>query len=336
MGETVSKIEKFRELTQKMVKIFEEKNQKYGESFFTATDLKNAYWNLERKLTRFKVQAESPERSGLTDFEETLLDMANYCLMTLILIEKLKREKLPKSAVDKAKVLEISKVKEIHEKYGLELRLYLGEKPKTSFLSYEHIRVRLISYTENWLDAMYQVLVSMGTCAPLEAPREKKIELLKREQTATAPFEAVSLTFVVENVSRAVTHQMVRHRRMSFGQESFRITDIRHHPVRALPGLTEESSREYVDAVLRAKEAYAKLVDAGVPLEHARYVMPMGTLTYITLTCSLRDFIDYLNARLQEGAMDEHRVVAKKMLDEVYLKLPELYEIIKPKLKWVE
>ena len=81
-----------RKLVEEISKTYIEKNTKYGNSFgdtFDKVGIISAYTRISDKFNRFEYMVMN-EDNGTDDerMRDTLLDMANYCLMTVIELEK--------------------------------------------------------------------------------------------------------------------------------------------------------------------------------------------------------------------------------------------------------
>ena len=130
-------------------------------------------------------------------------------------------------------------------------------------------------------------------------------------------FEHVSFTYMIEGVSRACTHQMVRHRHASFTQRSQRYCDESGFDAVVPEGLSEEQRARY-DAVMdMAADAYAELVSLGVAKEDARMVLPNACETKLYMTLNLRELIHLANERLCMRAQWEIRRLVGAMVDAV-------------------
>lgn len=87
----MNKIEKHREICEHLNKVYTNKNHDYGDSFgetFKKLGIISAVTRITDKYNRLcnlciKTQAVKDE-----SIEDTLLDMANYCIMTIIELEK--------------------------------------------------------------------------------------------------------------------------------------------------------------------------------------------------------------------------------------------------------
>lgn len=130
-----------------------------------------------------------------------------------------------------------------------------------------------------------------------------------------ANLEAISYTFVIRNVSRGFTHQLVRHRFMAFGQEGTRETDQSEFdalvpPTYAgHPKLIERMRRYYEEG----RQLYKDSVAAGIPIQDASYHTPKGLLTDITVHTNLRALMEFVQQRASNQMHWEINKVAKMM-----------------------
>ena len=146
-------------------------------------------------------------------------------------------------------------------------------------------------------------------------------------------FEHIYFTFKIEGISRACSHQLVRHRMCSFTQRSQRYCSEDGFRAVLPPSIDDNFGERYFaynDGVLDARKCYADLVDVGVPNEDARYVLPNGCTTELYLSCNLRELIHIANERLCTRAQWEIRDLVKEM---VSLVDPELQFMLVPKCK---
>lgn len=130
--------------------------------------------------------------------------------------------------------------------------------------------------------------------------------------------EHAAYTFAIDGVSRAMTHQLVRHRLASYNQQSQRYVAYTDEPVFVVPPSLEAdpSSREaFLDACTAAFSAYRLLLDAGVAAEDARYLLPNAMETKIVVTMNLRELLHFLELRCCKRAQWEIRAVALRMLE---------------------
>jgi thymidylate synthase (FAD) len=134
----------------------------------------------------------------------------------------------------------------------------------------------------------------------------------------TSTLEHASYTFAIDGVSRAMTHQLVRHRLASYNQQSQRYVSFAEEPEFVVPpavaadpqaaGLFETATRD-------AFAAYRRLIEAGVAAEDARYLLPNATETKIAVTMNIRELLHFFELRCCKRAQWEIREVACRMLE---------------------
>lgn len=145
--------------------------------------------------------------------------------------------------------------------------------------------------------------------------------------------EHASYTFSVEGVSRALTHQLVRHRLASFNQQSQRYVKFKEEPQVVRPATvdaTPETAQAFDAAIDACWQAYDQLVQAGVPAEDARYVLPNACETKIVITMNIRELMHFFENRCCNRAQWEIRELAWKMLELVRPTAPFIFNAAGP------
>lgn len=140
--------------------------------------------------------------------------------------------------------------------------------------------------------------------------------------------EHASYTFAIDGVSRALTHQLVRHRLASFNQQSQRYVRFDEAPDAVVPDSVNadpELRKIFDDAIDASYEAYRKLSEAGVPAEDARYVLPNACETKIVVTMNIRELLHFFEVRCCNRAQWEIRELANRMLDLVRPTAPYIF-----------
>jgi flavin-dependent thymidylate synthase len=126
-----------------------------------------------------------------------------------------------------------------------------------------------------------------------------------------APLEFVDLHFLVEGVTRAFTHQMVRQRTAVYAQESMRFAvkdEIAARPGPSIAG--DRKARELWEHHMeKTWETYNAMIANGVPAEDARGVLPHDTLTRLHYKTNLRNLLEHAGNRLCTQAQFEWRSV---------------------------
>lgn len=141
-------------------------------------------------------------------------------------------------------------------------------------------------------------------------------------------FEHASFTFGIEGISRACSHQLVRHRIASYSQQSQRYVTFGENFEFIVPESIKKNKkilRKYQDAVLYAKRIYDELIEEGIHKEDARYILPNASETKIIVTMNARELLHFFTLRLCRRAQWEIREMAKLMLKEVKKVAPNLF-----------
>ncbi len=129
--------------------------------------------------------------------------------------------------------------------------------------------------------------------------------------------EHASYTFAVDGVSRALTHQLVRHRLASYNQQSQRYVSFAEEPLFIVPPAVEAdpiAKAAFVAATAHAFSAYRELMASGVSAEDARYLLPNATETKIAITMNVRELLHFFEVRCCKRAQWEIRELALEML----------------------
>lgn len=144
--------------------------------------------------------------------------------------------------------------------------------------------------------------------------------------------EHASATFVLDGISRVVTHELVRHRiGFSYSQRSQRYVN-EHQPSYVIPEEIAGSPKAlevFQEAMNAAWAAYSKLQAGGMRNEIARYVLPNACTTKITVTANFRAWRNFLKLRCSKRAQPEIRGLAYKLLDELCKIAPACFEDLK-------
>lgn len=138
-------------------------------------------------------------------------------------------------------------------------------------------------------------------------------------------FEHIYFTFKIEGISRACSHQLVRHRHCSFTQRSQRYCSEDGFDFVTPPSIDPKA---FVKDMEDFKDLYEDYQRSGVSNEDARFVLPNACETSLYLSCNLRELIHMSNERLCMRAQWEIRELVKQM---VSLVAPELQFMLVPK-----
>jgi len=145
---------------------------------------------------------------------------------------------------------------------------------------------------------------------------EKQKELDYVFGTISGPLEFVDYIIMIEDVTRAFTHQLVRHRvGTSFAQQSMRAVNMQDFECLAT-GLCIDNDifNKAVDGI---KETYSELISSGVKEEDARGILPTNVLTNILMKVNLRSLATMMEQRLCNRAQKEFRDVMIEIKNQV-------------------
>jgi thymidylate synthase (FAD) len=139
--------------------------------------------------------------------------------------------------------------------------------------------------------------------------------------------EHASLTFEIVGISRACSHQLVRHRIASYSQESQRYVDM-SAPEFVIPASIQddpEARRIWDECMEQVTDSYHRLRKLGVRKEDARFVLPNATATRIIVTMNLRSLRNFFSVRCEKAAQWEIRALALEMLRQAYALAPSVF-----------
>jgi len=171
-----------------------------------------------------------------------------------------------------------------------------------------------------------------------EISREKQAEFVAKvlESGHVSPVEHVSFTFAVEGVSRALTHQLARHRIASYSQQSQRYVDASAFDYVLPPAVAKipEAKARFTAFMEEVGSAYrdlkAILEEHGhgdKAKEDARFVLPQAAETRIVLTMNCRSLFNFFEQRCCRRAQWEIRAMARRMLRLCQMTLPEVFGV---------
>lgn len=202
------------------------------------------------------------------------------------------------------------------------------------------LRVRLLSKTEDaenvlyaafrqcysakdaheiFADAVYRRHI--GETEIIQAQRALITRIM--ESGHDSPIEHVSFVFAIAGISRALSHQLVRHRIASYSQQSQRYVDAAGFEYIIPPYIAAipEAQKLFAEEMERANAAYEMLQiilrahgygkTAG---EDARFVLPNACETKIVVTMNCRSLLHFFELRCCNRAQWEIRAMAQEML----------------------
>jgi len=134
--------------------------------------------------------------------------------------------------------------------------------------------------------------------------------------------EYVTVTFKLENVSRALQQQLTRHRiGFSYSIQSLRCVDIPnfakdgayYNPYKA----DSEKYWIYQNYMEVIQVVYTNALSGDMPTQDARGLLPMNIHSTITFSCNLRALVGMVSKRLCNKTQGEFREVAAQIVTQV-------------------
>jgi thymidylate synthase (FAD) len=140
--------------------------------------------------------------------------------------------------------------------------------------------------------------------------------------------EHASATFEITGISRACSHQLVRHRIASYSQESQRYVDMAAPEFVVPPAVASdpealEAWRACMDHIV---STYARLRSLGIRKEDARFVLPNAAATRIIVTMNFRTLRHFFSIRCHRAAQWEIRHLALEMLRQMHGVAPAVFQ----------
>jgi thymidylate synthase (FAD) len=215
------------------------------------------------------------------------------------------------------------------------------------------LRVRLLTHTPNALSLIYAAFrqcYHAGFVGDMwdrlvagEIEPDKQAAFVTRVLASghDSPIEHVSFTFAVEGVSRALTHQLVRHRIASYSQQSQRYVNESDFDYIVPPRIARipEAKERFLAFMAECAAAYHDLRglleaagrSGAKANEDARFVLPQAAESKIVVTMNCRSLLHFFELRLCERAQWEIRAMAAQMRDLCEQALPVIFGAAGPK-----
>ncbi len=173
---------------------------------------------------------------------------------------------------------------------------------------------------------------------------DAKVDLKKQEEFVKtivasghmSPLEHVKFSFAIEGVSRALTHQLVRHRLASYSQQSMRYVKEKDFDYIIPPSIekSQEAKNEFEKLMSAIQQSYTKLLvllgqdnlSQEAVNQDARFVLPQAAETKIVVSMNCRELLHFFGHRCCARAQWEIRQLANKMLEICVEKLPAVFD----------
>lgn len=221
------------------------------------------------------------------------------------------------------------------------------EAPAWMQAASNRIRVKLLDHTKDPIRSLYlayrtaySALTPQQIDERIESERitrEQMIEFIeKRLETGhSSPLEQCWFEFAISGVSRAFSHQFVRHRMgISFEQQSQRYVPFKkgEFPYTIPDSVVRAGFAKQMEEMFdRLGQLYQEMLEAGVPAEDARFLIPNAANTNFKIVVNFQELLHIADLRLCTRAQWEFRKVVSLMRAEIHKKFPELARYLQPK-----
>jgi thymidylate synthase (FAD) len=190
--------------------------------------------------------------------------------------------------------------------------------------------------------------MTRGVLVPLEY--EDAVDLLdrllnKKPFAHESVLEHANYTVLIE-CSRAISHQLVRHRHCAFTQDSTRYNRYTLDPNLSIGSpariimpmdfsvepcmwatnslALDKLNSMYVSGAVEAITGYENALAAGVKREEARKLLPHCLATRVVVTANIRQWRNMLKLRMQKGASTEIRILFGMIYEQLLMVSPML------------
>lgn len=191
------------------------------------------------------------------------------------------------------------------------------------------MKVTLLNYarTVSDMEAEYLARQAAAICVDKLDNPTKKGMIIALDSGHLSILEHLPLTWVVEDVSRALTHQLVRHRMASYTQQSQRYAKVNTQGekwfITPMSITTNRVNGEYTldkkyqELMVHIAEVYNEICEAGIPNEDARMILPNACFTSIMVSMNARSFSEAATLRTCNRAQWEIRQMFQLMRDSI-------------------
>ena len=145
--------------------------------------------------------------------------------------------------------------------------------------------------------------------------------------------EHCCFTFSIEGISRACSHQLVRHRIASYSQQSQRYVNGDKFDYVIPPEIEkhEMAKMAFENFMKQTMVMYDAMLANGIKKEDARYLLPNATTTNIVVTMNARELLHFIELRTSPRAQWEIRELAGEMLKQLKEVAPVIFSNINVK-----
>ena len=209
----------------------------------------------------------------------------------------------------------------------------------------------------NWTGTLYPMYVAARVCYSkngfkgIAVPEsEEAMGIWLRDKVLSrghfSIIEQIDFQFAISGISRACSHQLVRHRIASYAQQSQRYVDkadfcyITPHIIKdsnaanlKYEKIMEYLGKEYEELQQILHNEYPELNNETVN-QDARFVLPNSCETEIVMKVNGRELIEMCKHRLCSRAQWEIREMFEQIREEVQKAVPIIFDNLGPTCRW--
>jgi thymidylate synthase (FAD) len=215
----------------------------------------------------------------------------------------------------------------------LKLRLRMEHTPG-NMIKGDDMNVTIMNQTMAPAQAIRDAMdVTMGNLDnAVDISRDGKRFLTLAKLGHWSPFEHASFTFLLMGVSRVTQQQLTRHRMASFSIESQRSVNYSEYVISTVEPPSFTSVNDDLHARIgkymqESVDLYDKLIESGVPMEDARYVLTKNVTGDIIMTMNARELYHFFKLRTAPAAQWEIREIAKTMFNCLHDLYPSIFNM---------
>ena len=170
------------------------------------------------------------------------------------------------------------------------------------------MKVTLLNYTKDGLKLIADAVRVSGPFFDSKSDQDLVKYMVKHDFTSS--IEHVSFTFLLQDISLAISRELLEHRIASHTARSTRYCDEEmtnfYHP----KGMNDADRELYEKTLHYIKEQYIRIKES-CGYEVARYLLPLATHCTYVWTINARSLINFLQLRLCKNAAPEMQELAK-------------------------
>jgi thymidylate synthase (FAD) len=185
------------------------------------------------------------------------------------------------------------------------------------------MKVQLLEYTRDGIKLVANAVRITGPFFDDITDDEIVYRMVKHDYGSA--LEHISFTFLLKDISVAITRELLEHRIASHTAKSTRYVSQAEEMLVYVPGTLHGEHRDKYLEFMKYVHEYYKALETDVGRESARYVLPMGLLCTYTWTVNARSLINFFRLRLCCNAAPEMQMLANRVLREVRKVYPLIF-----------